>query len=150
MFTGTYDRDSCVSRIPITEEEEEKQRIEVEPVVRNTTRAHFQNWLDAIAAENPKACHNPPDLGAAAIVLVNLGARSYREGRVFHFDPEAMMLSDGNASWSRRWERRSHVRAKPEHIPGWKAGDRGSLLTDPDYQKLEGPWYGGIPPEDRR
>ncbi|MEJ2082180.1 MAG: gfo/Idh/MocA family oxidoreductase, partial [Acidobacteriota bacterium] len=82
-----------MSRIPVTGEEEEKQRIEVEPVVRNTTRAHFQNWLDAIAAENPKACHNPPDLGAAAIVLVNLGARSYREGRVFHFDPEAMMLS---------------------------------------------------------
>ncbi len=133
----------------ITGQSEETQRIEVEPEVKNTTLAHFKNWLDAIWAGDPKACNNPPDLGAAAITLVNLGARSYREGKVFHFDPEAMQISDGDSSWSKKWERMSHTRAEPKHIPGWKAGEEGSLLTNPPYQKLEGPWYGGKPPEEQ-
>jgi hypothetical protein len=34
----------------------------------------------------------------------------------------------------------SEARAKPRHVPGWKAGDAGSLLVPPEYQKLAGPW----------
>jgi hypothetical protein len=32
------------------------------------------------------------------------------------------------------------------HIPGWRAGNTGSKLYPPAYQKLAGPWTGGIDP----
>ena len=128
-------------------EEVAPKRIEVEPTVENTTTAHFANWLEAIDANDQQMCNNPPDLGAAAIVVVNLGARSYREGKVFHFDPESMKVSDGDGSWAAKWEKMSMSSAKPNHIPGWTAGDSGSTLEEPDYMKLGGPWVGGKPPE---
>ena len=31
-------------------------------------------------------------------------------------------------------------------VTGWHAGDRGSLLIPKPYQKLEGPWKGGVDP----
>ena len=114
-------------------------RIDVQPVVENATKAHFKNWLEAIRTGDQHKCNNPPDFGAAAIVVVNLGARSYREGKVFHFDPKTMKLSDGDRSWADRWERMSSERAKPKHIKGWRGGNKGSLLKDPDHQTLEGP-----------
>ena len=114
--------------------------------VDNTTHAHFGNWLDAMAAGDPQACNNPPDLGAAAIAVVNLGAQSYRKGKVFHFDAETGTISDGDGSWSQQWEKKSHGRQKPNHIAGWKAGDHGSLLEEPDYMSLAGPWKNGQPP----
>ena len=125
-------------------------RIEVQPVIENTSGAHFKNWLEAIRTGDQQKCNNPPDLGAAAIVVVNLGARSYREGRVFHFDPVTMTLSEGDESWANRWEQMSKERSKPKHIAGWRGGDRGSLLEDPDHQNLEGPWINGVPPEKMR
>jgi hypothetical protein len=90
-------------------------------------------------------CNNPPDLGAAAVSTVILGARSYREGRCFHFDPEKG-ISDGDASWSARWEQVSKDRGKPRHIPGWTAGDYGSTIEDPAHMALAGPWLNGQPP----
>lgn len=122
-----------------------KERIATE-AVKDSTKAHFQNWLDAIAANDPAACNNPPDLGAAAIAVVILGARSYREGTVFHFDPESKTISSGDGSWAQRWEHMSANRETPKHIPGWKAGDYGSTLTEPDYMQLAGPWIDGKPP----
>jgi len=112
----------------------------------DTTRIHFKNWLDAIRANDPKKCNNPPDLGAAAIVLVTLGARSYREGKAFHFDAQNLRVLDGDQSWSQKWEAMSKHRSKPNHIPGWTAGDKGSLLEDPAYMALAGPWKDGQPP----
>ncbi|MFM8494999.1 MAG: Gfo/Idh/MocA family protein, partial [Planctomycetia bacterium] len=44
----------------------------------DTTYLHFKNWLDAMAAGKPEMCNNTPDLGAAAVVTVILGAMSYR------------------------------------------------------------------------
>ena len=44
------------------------------------------------------------------------------------------------------WEKVSHVRGKPNQVIGWKAGDEGSLLHPPDYQKLEGDWVDGKDP----
>ena len=123
-----------------------EERIPTEPV-KDSTKAHFSNWLDAIAANDPALCNNPPDLGAAAIAVVTLGARSYREGKVFHFDPETKEISSGDASWSKRWEKMSANREKPKHIPGWKAGDLGSTLVEPEYMRLAGPWIDGNPPE---
>lgn len=125
-----------------------KLKIETIPTgtVKNTTYAHFSNWLDAMAAGDPQACNNPPDLGAAAITVVNLGAQSYRQGKVFHFDAETGTISDGDSSWAKKWEKNSHARQKPNHIAGWKAGDHGSILEEPAHMALEGPWINGEPP----
>jgi len=32
---------------------------------------------------------------------------------------------------------------------GWKANDYGSVLEEPDYMKLGGPWIDGKAPEDQ-
>lgn len=112
----------------------------------DTTYIHFENWLNAIRAGDPKLCNNTPDLGAAAIVLVTLGSRSYREGKAFLFDSEKLQVLDGSDAWSKKWERMSKERSKPNHIPGWAAGEKGSKLDDPSYMSLAGPWKNGDPP----
>jgi len=117
--------------------------------VTDATQAHFENWLDAMIENDPFHCTNDPDLGAAAITCVVLGAKSYREGKVFRFDTESKSISEGDGSWSKKWEERSHQRAKPSHIPGWKAGDYGSTLEDPEYMHLSGPWHGGKEPNSK-
>jgi predicted dehydrogenase len=108
--------------------------------------AHFKNWVEAMQAGDPKMCNNMPDLGAAAVSTVILGARSYREGKVFHLDPEKG-ISNADGSWSKKWEARSKERGKPNHIAGWKAGDYGSTIEDPAYMNLAGPWKNGQPPQ---
>ncbi len=112
----------------------------------NLNRAHFENWLEAIQANAPQLCNNQPDLGAAAVVLVNLGARSYRQGKIYRFDDQTMSVSEADGSWAKGWEQRSAKRGEAAHIPGWHAGDKGSKLVEPDYQNLEGPWIGGRDP----
>ena len=124
----------------------QNERIATE-TVKDSTAAHFHNWIDAIEANDPQACNNPPDLGAAAIAVVILGARSYREGKVFRFDAETNAISAGDGSWAKQWEEMSAKREKPRHIPGWKAGDHGSVLEEPEYMRLAGPWIDGKPPE---
>ncbi len=110
------------------------------------TKAHFENWLTAIQQGKPEACNNTPELGAAAIVLVNLGARSYREGKIYRFDDQSLSVSEADGSWAQKWEQRSKERGTPAHVPGWAAGDKGSTINDPDHQKLEGPWINGKDP----
>jgi predicted dehydrogenase len=122
-----------------------EERIEVGPAPK-TTKLHFENWVDAMLAGDQQKCNNPPDLGAAAIATVILGAMSYRYGKVYHFNADTLEYSDGDESWAQGWEQLSAERAKPRHIPGWTAGDYGSLLEDPEYQRLEGPWVGGNDP----
>jgi hypothetical protein len=112
----------------------------------DTVSMHLANWIDAIELDDPNRVNNDPELGAAAITVVNLAVRSYREGKVFHVD-RGGRVSDGNASWAERWERMSAAGARPNHVPGWNAGDKGSVMTPPDYQKLAGPWIDGEPPE---
>ena len=115
--------------------------------IPNTTYAHFKNWLEAMFADDPGAVNNDPYLGAAAITTVILGALSYRQGKVFMFDDEQMKVSEADASWPERWESTSSKRGKPNHIPGWTAGDYGSVLEEPEHMKLAGPWKDGKPPE---
>lgn len=122
------------------------ERIEVGQVP-DTTYAHFKNWVDAMVANDPSLCNNDPALGAAAITTVILGARSYREGKAFFFDDKSLEVKEADASWAKGWEQRSHERGKPNHIAGWNAGDHGSVLEEPDYMSLAGPWKGGRPPE---
>jgi len=120
-----------------------KQRINTAKV-GDADVAHFKNFLDAIRANEPSMANNPPDLGAAAIVTVNLGVKSYREGKAFMFRDGK--VAEANASWARQWEKMSKDRAKPRHVAGWKAGDTGSTLQPPAYMKLAGPWIDGKDP----
>lgn len=124
------------------------ERITTE-TIEDTTYAHFKNWIQAISADDPNAVNNDPHLGAAAITTVILGSLSYRQGRVFFFDDEEMKVHEADDSWSTRWEKVSAERGKPNHIPGWKGGDYGSQLEEPEHMKLAGPWIGGKAPEDQ-
>ena len=117
--------------------------------VTDTTYEHFRNWIEAMIAKDPMKCNNTVELGAAAITTVLLGARSYREGKVYHFDADDLTVHDGDSSWAKKWEAKSHARAKPNHIPGWTAGDSGSLLKDPEYMNLAGPWIDGKDPSTK-
>ena len=114
--------------------------------IKDTTYAHFKNWVEAMVADDPAAVNNDPYLGAAAITTVILGAQSYRQGKVFFFDDEEMKVSEADDSWSKHWEKISMEGGKPSHIPGWKAGDYGSVLEEPKYMKLKGPWVDGKDP----
>lgn len=115
--------------------------------MKDTTYAHFKNWVDAMVANDPAMCNNDPELGAAAITTVILGAQSYRRGKVFHFDDSDHTVHDADSSWATNWEKRSAERGKPNHIKGWKAGELGSTLVEPEYMKLAGPWKDGVAPE---
>ena len=126
----------------------EKEKITTEKV-EDTTYAHFKNWIDAMVADDPALCNNDPELGAAAITNVILGAQSYRTGKAYFFDDETYTVHDADSSWAKGWEKMSKERSKPKHIPGWKGGDRGSVLVEPDYMKLAGPWVGGKPPVNK-
>ncbi|QDT55709.1 Inositol 2-dehydrogenase [Caulifigura coniformis] len=107
---------------------------------------HFKNWVDAMQANDPRMVNNDPALGAAAVSTVILGARSYREGKVFHLDPKTG-IGSGDGSWAKLWEKRSEQRGKPNHIPGWTAGDYGSTIEDQPHMSLAGPWVNGQPPQ---
>ena len=122
-----------------------KETISTEKV-EDTTYAHFKNWIDAMVADDPLMCNNDPELGAAAITNVILGAQSYRTGKAYFFDDETYTVHDADSSWAKGWEKMSKDRSKPKHIPGWKAGDSGSVLQEPEYMKLAGPWVDGKPP----
>ncbi len=121
-----------------------KETVEVS-LKQRFNEAHFANFLEAIRAGDPGMVNNDPVLGAAAVMMVNLAVRSYREGKVFHVDAGGQ-VSDGNSDWAAGWEKMSQAKAKPRHVPGWKAGDAGSVMVPFEYQKLAGPWVGGKPP----
>jgi predicted dehydrogenase len=112
----------------------------------NYSTAHFANFMDAVRAGNPAAVNNDPELGAAGVMIVNLAVQSYREGKVFQIDRQGC-VAGGDGSWAAGWEQMSKAHARPKHIPGWTAGDTGSLLYPPAYQKLAGPWIDGQPPK---
>lgn len=139
--------DFVPERGPVTHVKQKAERITTVPV-KNTTLAHFANWLDACEAGEPLKCNNPPDLGAAAMAVVNLGAQSYRKGKVYFVDEEKRGISTDDPGWAKKWEERSAARGEPSHIAGWSAGDYGSKLVTPDYMKYGGPWTDGKDPSD--
>ncbi len=142
-FTGY---DFVAERPQVTHDSSIKdKRVEVGKI-ENTSLAHFDNFVKAAMAGDPTAVNCSPELGAAAMTIVKLGTRSYREGKVFHFDRETLTISDGNSTWADGWQKMSADRAKPNHISGWSGGDKGSLLIPKPYQKLAGPWVDGNDP----
>ncbi|MBX9578788.1 MAG: Gfo/Idh/MocA family oxidoreductase [Gemmataceae bacterium] len=111
----------------------------------NATYALWENYLQCVR-DRKRETLSTPELGAAAFSTVNMGVLSYRFGKALMWDKEKRTPRDADASWAARWEARSKKRGKPNHVMGWHAGDTGSLLTPPDYQKLEGPWVDGRDP----
>ncbi len=107
---------------------------------------HFENFLGAIKEDKPESVNCSPELGAAAMVVVKLGAKSYREGKVFHFDADSLSYGDGDSSWAKKWEEMSYAGASAKHVPGWTAGEKGSKQFPRDYQSLAGPWVDGADP----
>jgi hypothetical protein len=71
---------------------------------------------------------------------------SYRNGKVYHFDAASGTTTDGNPGWAKKWEALSQSRSQPKHVPGWHAGDTGSVLKPEEYQALGGPWVDGKDP----
>ena len=121
------------------------ERIDVAGIA-NSSLAHFENFCDAAIAGKPEQVNCSPELGAAAMVIVKLGSESYRQGKVYHFDRDTMTVQDGDGSWARIWEKMSQEGAPARHVPGWKAGNAGSVLYPREYQKLAGPWINGEDP----
>jgi hypothetical protein len=115
------------------------------PQPREDTYALWEHFMECCRSRNPETLC-PADLGYAAITTVNLGVRSYREGKAFYFDKATGESCEADSAWAARWEERSHLRGKPNQVIGWKAGDEGSLLHMPPYQKLEGDWIDGKDP----
>ncbi len=109
------------------------------------TLALWDHFLECIRSRNPETLC-PAETGYAAIATVNMGVQSYREGKALYFDKETGKVSEADESWAKRWEKMSQERAKPNQVMGWHAGTTGSLLTPPDYQKLEGDWVDGKDP----
>ena len=111
----------------------------------NATYALWENYLNCVR-DRKRETLSTPELGAAAFSTVNMGVLSYRFGKALMWDADKRAPKDADASWAARWEARSKKRGKPNQVMGWKAGDTGSLLSPPDYQKLEGPWVNGQDP----
>ncbi|MHC4403107.1 MAG: Gfo/Idh/MocA family protein [Planctomycetota bacterium] len=107
------------------------------------TYAHWENFLEAIKANDQQACNNPPDLGAAAVTTVTMGAESYRQGQVYEWDVEQGKPVPSGPAYCQMWERTSKARSAPRHVPGWAPVDKDPMYSRqvPDeHQKLEGPW----------
>jgi hypothetical protein len=105
----------------------------------------WENFIQCVR-DRKRETLSTPELGAAAFTTVAMGAQSYRNGKVFYWDKEARKPSEADAQWAARWEARSKKRGKPNQINGWQAGETGSLLEPPDYQKLGGAWVDGKDP----
>jgi predicted dehydrogenase len=105
----------------------------------------WENFLEHVKAKK-QGTLSTPELGAAAFTTVNMGVKSYREGKALFWDKEQRKPVEADASWAASWESRSKKRGKPNQIQGWEAGDAGSTLKPPEYMKLAGPWIDGKDP----
>lgn len=118
------------------------------PEGRNAdTEALWLNFLRCVK-ERDRDTLSTPELGAAAFTTVAMGVESYRKGLTLFWDKEKRQAVPADPSWSARWEERSKLHGKPNQVMGWRAGETGSLLQAPDYQKLAGPWVDGKDPAD--
>jgi predicted dehydrogenase len=111
------------------------------------TAALWSNFLDCVRSRN-RETFSTPELGAAAFTTVNMGVQSYRDGNVLFWDKEQRKPVKADASWAARWEKRSKEHGKPNQVAGWHAGELGSVVIPPDYQKLGGAWVNGKDPAE--
>jgi predicted dehydrogenase len=111
----------------------------------SATYALWENFLSCVTARRRETL-STPELGAAAFATVNMGVQSYRNGKAYFWDKAKRVTTEADGSWAARLEARSKKRDTPSQIIGWAGGDRGSKLTPPAYQRLEGPWTNGTDP----
>jgi hypothetical protein len=105
----------------------------------------WKNFLQCVR-ERKRETLSTPELGAAAFTTVAMGVKSYREGVALFWDQEKRTPVPANDTWAKRWEQVSKKRGKPNQVAGWTAGEAGSTLEPPEYQKLGGPWLEGKDP----
>ncbi|MEK6237011.1 MAG: gfo/Idh/MocA family oxidoreductase, partial [Planctomycetales bacterium] len=82
----------------------------------------------------------------AATVTALMASASYRQGKILTWDAQQLCAGEADSRWASQWEEMSRNGSPPRHVPGWRAGDAGSSLTTPSYQKLAGPWLGDADP----
>src|SRR5262249_25605418 len=70
------------------------------------TRPLWQNSPDCVRARN-RETKSPPELGPAPFTTVARGVQAYRTGQTLFWDKEARRVSQADASWATRLERRS-------------------------------------------
>jgi predicted dehydrogenase len=109
------------------------------------TTALWENFLECVRASKRETL-STPELGAAAFTTVALGVQSYRTGKCLFWDAEKQKPAEADESWASNLEKRSKEHGKPHQVTGWAAGDTGSVLEPPDYQKLAGAWTDGKDP----
>ena len=142
--------DFVAERKPVTHDSSIKDtHFDVEGL-KNSSLTHFTNFVESALAGKPEDVNCSPELGAAAMVIVKLGSKSYRDGKAFHFDAEKLAVSEADPSWAARWEKMSKERAAVKNIPNWKGGDAGGKLYPREYQKLAGPWINGVDPAGKK
>lgn len=113
----------------------------VEPP-RNETESLWENFLECVRSRS-QSTFCPPDLAAAAVVVTAMAERSYASGhQELIWDRDRREVAPASASWAER----CLARRQPNQVFGWSAGDTGSTLRPPAYQKLAGPWVNGKDP----
>ncbi len=131
------------------DQEEKPIHVYENPKSGNATAALWEDFLEHCRMSDKtkrRETLSTPELGAAAFSTVNMGVQSYRFGKVLFWDKDKRTPKEADGSWATQWEKRSKARGKPNQIIGWAGDEKGSTLTPPDYQKLEGPWLGGKDP----
>jgi predicted dehydrogenase len=106
---------------------------------KGAAEALWQNFLDCVR-DHRRETLSPPELGAAAFTTVDMGVRSYREGKALFWDKEKRQVVNADSSWAARLEARSKEHGKPSQVMGWRGGDTGSVVVAPVWQTLAGPW----------
>jgi predicted dehydrogenase len=120
------------------------------PMGRNAdTEALWLNYLQCVR-DRKRETLSTPELGAAAFTTVGMGVMSYRQGLALFWDKDRRKPIPADPTWAQHWEQVSKKHGKPKQVAGWNAGETGSLLTPPEYQKLAGPWVDGRDPANGR
>ena len=136
--------DFIPERSQVTFDSKAKARhIDAKPVFGESTAPHIENFFDAIVKNDPSMVYCPPDVGAAAIVGINLAADSYRYGKVYEWDQTARKVVESGPGYAKDWEKLSADRTAPRHVPGWNPTSKDPMFSrdrEPVWQKLEGPW----------
>ncbi|MCS7022387.1 MAG: Gfo/Idh/MocA family oxidoreductase [Gemmataceae bacterium] len=102
---------------------------------RHETEALWRHFL-ACVRQRRQSTYCPPDLAAAASVLLALAEQSLEQGLALGWDAQQQRAVSADAHWLARWRQRSHHGGKPAHILGWSGAEQGCTLQPPDYQKL--------------
>ena len=108
---------------------------------------HLRNFFEAVLAGKPEQCNNTPDLGAAAVVTIAMGKNSYRQDKVFYFDPASRRVSEGRRFLVAQWEAMSKAHAAPHHVPGWRPARTAARFPAPRVHEALWPLDRRPPPE---